>query len=74
MLNIKASGCCCIIRLIGKNEAINLMQNAVLTKRQRNIIRNKKLLSDLKMLKEILNKFYRSKIPVPLRDVDIERY
>ena len=50
------------------------MQNAVLTKRQRNIIRNKKLLSDLKMLKEILNKFYRSKIPVPLRDVDIERY
>ena len=31
ILNIKDSGYCCIISLIDKNEAINLMQNADLT-------------------------------------------
>ena len=32
-LNIKGSNYCCIISLISKNEAINLMQNANLTKK-----------------------------------------
>ena len=32
ILNIKGSNYRCIIRLISKNEAINLMQNADLTK------------------------------------------
>ena len=31
ILNMKGSGCCCIISLISKNEAINLMQNADFT-------------------------------------------
>ena len=30
-LNIKGSDYCCIISLIGKNQAINLMQNSDLT-------------------------------------------
>ena len=32
-LNIKGSDYCCIISLISKNEAINIMQNAGLTKK-----------------------------------------
>ena len=33
ILNIEGSDYCCIISLINKNEAINLMQNADLTKK-----------------------------------------
>ena len=33
ILNIKGSDCCCIIGLISKNEAINLVQNADLTEK-----------------------------------------
>ena len=33
ILNIKYSDYCCIISLINKNEAINLMQNADLTEK-----------------------------------------
>ena len=33
IFNIKGSDYCCIISLISKNEAINVMQNAELTKR-----------------------------------------
>ena len=33
ILNIKSSDCRCIISLISKNEAINLMQNADLTEK-----------------------------------------
>ena len=33
ILNIKGSDYCCIIMLISKNEAINLMQNADLAKK-----------------------------------------
>ena len=33
ILNIKGSDYCCIINLISKNEAINLMQNADSTKK-----------------------------------------
>ena len=33
ILNIKSSDYCCIISLISKNEAINLMQNAHLTEK-----------------------------------------
>ena len=35
ILNIKGSDYCCIISLISKTEAINLMQNADLTKKNR---------------------------------------
>ena len=35
ILNIKDSDYCCIISLISKTEAINLMQNADLTKKNR---------------------------------------
>ena len=35
ILNIKGSDYCCIISLISKNEAINLMQNSDLTKKSR---------------------------------------
>ena len=37
ILNIKGSDFCCIISLISKNEVINLMQSADLTK-NRNVI------------------------------------
>ena len=33
ILNIKGSGYCCIISLISKNEAVNLLQNADLTEK-----------------------------------------
>ena len=33
ILNIKGSDYCCIISLISKNEAMNLLQNANLTKK-----------------------------------------
>ena len=35
--NIEGSACYCIISLISKNEAINLMQNADLTKKSRTL-------------------------------------
>ena len=41
ILNIKGLDYCCIISGISKNEAINLMQNADLTKKKWNIIQNK---------------------------------
>ena len=53
ILNIKGSDYCCFISLTSKNEAINLMHNADLTKKQ-NIIKHKKLLSHVKMGNEIL--------------------
>ena len=37
ILNLKGSNYCCIISLISKNEAINLMQNADLTKNCRTL-------------------------------------
>ena len=33
ILNIKCCDCCCIFSLISKNDAINLMENADLTKK-----------------------------------------
>ena len=33
ILNIEGSGCCCIISLISKNEAIKLLQNADFTEK-----------------------------------------
>ena len=44
ILNIKGSDYHCVISLISKNEAINLMQNADLTKKTRNIIKLKKII------------------------------
>ena len=79
ILSIKGSDHCCIVSLINKNEAINLLQNTDLTKKKRNIIN---LFSYIKMGKEILmfgnieieeNKFYRHKTLISLRDVDIEK-
>ena len=35
ILNIKDSDYCCIISLINKNEAVNIMQNADLTEKSR---------------------------------------
>ena len=54
ILNIKGSGFRCIINVITKNEAINLMQNADLTEKNQNIIKHKNLLSHTKMGKKIL--------------------
>ena len=81
-LNIKGSDYRCIISLISKNEAINLIQNVDLTEKNQIIIKHKNLLSHIKTGKEILtfdnieierNKFYRNKTPVFLKDVDIEK-
>ena len=70
------------ISLISKKDATNLMQNADLTQKKWNIIKHKNLLSHIKIDKELLtfsiieienNKFYRTKIPINLRDVDIDK-
>ena len=37
ILNIKGSDYCCIISLINKNEAINLIQNAALTEKSKTL-------------------------------------
>ena len=63
ILNIKGSDYCSIISLISKNEAINLMRNADLTGKKRNIIKLKNLLSHIKMGKEIL----------PFGDIEVEK-
>ena len=44
ILNIKVPDYCCIISLNSKNEVINLMQNADLTKKKQNIIKHKKII------------------------------
>ena len=49
ILNIKGSDYHCVISLISKNEAINLMQNADLTEQKGNIIKHKNLLTRIKM-------------------------
>ena len=54
ILTIKGSDYCCIVSLISKNQAINLMENGRLTKKTQNIIKHKKLLSHIKLGKEIL--------------------
>ena len=54
ILNIKGSNYHCIICLIVKNEDINLMQNADLTKNGRTLESIKTLFSYIKMGKEIL--------------------
>ena len=43
ILNIKGSDYCCIISLISKNEAINLMQNPDLSEKKWSIIKHKKI-------------------------------
>ena len=53
ILNIKVSDYCCIISGISKSNAINLMQNVDLIEMP-NIIKHKKILSRIKMGKEIL--------------------
>ena len=51
--NVKGSDYHCIISLISKNKDIKLMQNNDLTKKSRTLL-NKKLLSNIKMGKEVL--------------------
>ena len=53
IINVKGSDYHCIISLISKNKAIKLMQNNDLTKKSRALL-NKKLLSNIKMGKEVL--------------------
>ena len=48
VLNIKGSDYSCITSGISKNEAINLMQNADLIKKNQNIIKRQTLLSHMK--------------------------
>ena len=54
ILNVKSANYRCIVSGISKNEAINLMQNADLTKKKQNSIKHNNLLSRIKMGKEIL--------------------
>ena len=63
ILNIKDSDYCCIISLINKNEAVNIMQNADLTEKSRILWNIKNLLSSIKIGKEILT----------FGDIEIER-
>ena len=49
ILNIKSSDYHCIISLISKSEAINLIQNVDLTKKKVHIIKHKNLLLRIKM-------------------------
>ena len=53
IINVKGSDYHCIISLISKNKDIKLMQNNDLTKKSRTLL-NKKLLSNIKMGKEVL--------------------
>ena len=53
IINVKGSDYHCIISLISKNKDIKLMQNNDLTKKSRTLL-NKKLLSNIKMSKEVL--------------------
>ena len=73
ILNIKDSDYCCIISLINKNEAVNIMQNADLTEKSRILWNIKNLLSSIKIGKEILTfgdieiekkNFYHNKTPI----------
>ena len=75
ILKIKGSNYHCIISLIGKNEAINLMQNADLTGKKWNIIKHKNLLSHIKNRKETFGdieiekkkKVYHNETPIVLK-------
>ena len=51
IFSIKGSDYGCIISRISRKEAINLMQNIDLTKKKRNFIKHKHLLSHIKMRK-----------------------
>ena len=71
--NIKIGDYRCIISGISKNEAINLMQNADLTKKKWNIVKHENLWSRINVGKEILmlgnieiekHKFYPNKTPI----------
>ena len=54
ILNIKGFNYCCISRLISKNGAINLMQNADLTKKSGTLQNINNLFPYIRMCKEIL--------------------
>ena len=62
ILNTKCSDYCCIIGLISKNEATNLMQNAYLTEK---IVYNEKhLKAKIKSYNgKIISNFHNNKIP-----------
>ena len=52
IISIKGSDYCCIISGNTKSEAIDLMQVIDLTKKKRNIIKHKNLLSHIKWVKK----------------------
>ena len=65
ILNIKGSDYRCIISLISKKEVINLMQNADLTEKSKNLIPHIKMGKEILMFGDIeieKKKFYRNKI------------
>ena len=64
ILKIKSVDYSCIISGISKNEAINLMQNAELTEKRQNIMKQKSLKSHIKVSTEILT----------FDDVEIKKY
>ena len=63
ILNIKGSDYRCIISVISKNEAANLMQNSYLTEKSRTFKNIKSLSSYIKTGKEILT----------FEDIEIEK-
>ena len=82
ILNIKGSDYCCIISLISKNEAINLLKNADLTEKGGTLQNMKIFFSYVKMGEEILtfgdieiekNKFCLYTTHILLGIVDIAR-
>ena len=80
ILNIKGFDCRCIISLISKIEAINLMQNAYLTEISRTLLNLKNLFLYIKLGKEILTVdiikiekqkiFYGNKTPIFWGDIE----
>ena len=52
-LSIKGSDYCCIISLISKNKAVNLIQNADLTEKKKAVISKEKLIASLSIIKLI---------------------
>ena len=72
ILNIKGSDYCCIISLISKNEAINLMQNADLTLEHYKSKHIKKFESICKNgIKK--QKFHQYKKPISIKNIDITK-
>ena len=81
ILNIKSADYSCIISGISKDEAINLMKKCQFDQKKQNITKQKNLLLDIKIGKEILTfneieiekKIYCHKSPFLKKDIGIEK-